>query len=117
MEPNQAVTYLLLKGLTVEGLSGWDGGRGQTIRYIAWDDVAANSFTVASQFRIDCPPGHDVGKGFIITDLVLLVNLVPVHRNGTKFWVYAACCVFMGSSGLMVGGGRWPWRSISQWSM
>ncbi|WP_417812321.1 type I restriction endonuclease subunit R [Thalassospira alkalitolerans] len=78
MEANQAVTELLLKGLTVEGLPGWDGGRGQTIRYIAWDDVAANSFTVANQFRVDCPPGHDVGKGFIIPDVVLLVNGIPV---------------------------------------
>ena len=78
MEANQAITHLLLKGLTVEGLPGWDGGRGQTIRYIAWDDVAANSFTVANQFRVDCPPGHDVGKGFIIPDLVLLVNGIPL---------------------------------------
>ena len=78
MEANQAVTELMLKGLTVEGLPGWDGGRGQTIRYIDWDDVAANTFTVANQFRVDCPPGHDVGKGFIIPDLVLLVNGIPV---------------------------------------
>lgn len=78
MEANQAVTHLLLKGLTVEGLPGWDGGRGQTIRYIAWDDPEANSFTVANQFRVDCPPGHDVGKGFIIPDLVLLVNGIPL---------------------------------------
>ncbi|NYS26676.1 type I restriction endonuclease subunit R [Rhodobacteraceae bacterium 2376] len=78
MEANQAVTELLLRGLTVEGLPGWDGGRGQTIRYIDWDDVGANSFTIANQFRIDCPPGHDVGKGFIIPDLVLLVNGIPV---------------------------------------
>jgi len=78
MEANQTVTGLLLKGLTVEGLPGWDGGRGQTIRYIAWDDVAANSFTVANQFRVDCPPGHDVGKGFIIPDVVMLVNGIPV---------------------------------------
>lgn len=78
MEANQAVTHLLLKGLTVEGLPGWDGGRGQTIRYIAWDDAAANGFTVANQFRMDCPPGHDVGKGFIVPDLVLLVNGIPV---------------------------------------
>ncbi|MFT8688404.1 MAG: type I restriction endonuclease, partial [Novacetimonas hansenii] len=78
MEANQAVTELLLKGLTVEGLPGWDGGRGQTIRYIAWDDVTANSFTVANQFRVDCPPGHDVGKGFIIPDVVMLVNGIPM---------------------------------------
>ncbi|PYE85164.1 type I restriction endonuclease subunit R [Phyllobacterium leguminum] len=78
MEANQAVTDLLLRGLTVEGLPGWDGGRGQTIRYIAWDDVTANSFTIANQFRVDCPPGHDVGKGFIIPDIVMLVNGIPL---------------------------------------
>ncbi|RID89981.1 type I restriction endonuclease subunit R [Gemmobacter lutimaris] len=77
-EANQAVTELLLRGLTVEGLPGWDGGRGQTIRYIDWDDVGANTFTIANQFRVDCPPGHDVGKGFIIPDLLLLVNGIPV---------------------------------------
>ena len=78
MEANQEVTELMLKGLTVEGLPGWDGGRGQTIRYLDWEDVKANTFTVANQFRVDCPPGHDVGKGFIIPDLVLLVNGIPV---------------------------------------
>lgn len=78
MEANQAVTELLLKGLTVEGLPNWDGGRGQTIRYIDWSDPTANTFTVANQFRVDCPPGYDVGKGFIIPDIVLLVNGIPV---------------------------------------
>ena len=78
MEANQAVTHLLLKGLTVEGLPGWDGGRGQTIRFIDWDNPAANTFTIANQFRVDCPPGYDVGKGFIIPDLVLLVNGIPL---------------------------------------
>ena len=78
MEANQTVTELLLRGLTVEGLPGWDGGRGQTIRYMDWEDVEANTFTIVNQFRVDCPPGHDVGKGFIIPDLVLLVNGIPV---------------------------------------
>ncbi len=31
MEANQKATELLLKGITVNGLPGWDGGRGQTI--------------------------------------------------------------------------------------
>ena len=78
MEANQAVSELLLKGLTVDGLPDWSGGRGQTIRYIDWDNVGANTFTVASQFRVDCPPGHDVSKDFIIPDIVLLVNGIPV---------------------------------------
>ena len=34
MEANEKATALLIHGMTVEGLPGWDGGRGQTIRYI-----------------------------------------------------------------------------------
>lgn len=78
MEANQQVTELLLKGITVEGLSGWDGGRGQTIQFIDWDNPAANCFTVVNQYRVDCPPGYDSGKKFIIPDLVLLVNGIPL---------------------------------------
>jgi type I restriction enzyme R subunit len=59
MEANQKATELLIKGLTVEGLPGWDGGRGQTIRYIDWETPANNRFTVVNQYRVDCPPGHD----------------------------------------------------------
>ncbi len=78
MEANEKATALLAKGLTVEGLPGWDGGRGQTIRYIDWDTPARNHFTVASQYRVDCPPGFTAGKAFIVPDLVLLVNGVPL---------------------------------------
>lgn len=82
MEANQKATELLIKGLTVEGLPGWDGGRGQTLRYIDWDTPANNHFTVVNQYRVDCPPGHDgqkrSGKAFIVPDLVLLVNGLPL---------------------------------------
>lgn len=78
MEANQKATELLIKGLTVEGLPGWDGGRGQTIRYIDWDTPANNHFTVINQYRVDCPPGFNSGKAFIVPDLVLLVNGLPL---------------------------------------
>lgn len=78
MEANQKATELLAKGLTVEGLPGWDGGRGQTIRYIDWDTPANNRFTVVNQYRVDCPPGFNSGKAFIVPDLVLLVNGIPM---------------------------------------
>ncbi len=78
MEANQKATELLIKGLTVEGLPGWDGGRGQTIRYVDWDAPANNHFTVVNQYRIDCPPGYNSGKAFIVPDLVLLVNGIPL---------------------------------------
>ncbi len=78
MEANQAATELLLGGLTVEGLPGWDGGRGQTIHFIDWVHPERNAFTVVNQYRVDCPPGYTRGKAFIVPDLVLLVNGIPL---------------------------------------
>ncbi len=78
MEANEKATELLIKGLTVEGLPGWDGGRGQTIRYIDWDTPTNNCFTVVNQYRVDCPPGFNSAKQFIVPDLVLLVNGIPL---------------------------------------
>lgn len=78
MEANQAATELLLGGLTVEGLPGWDGGRGQTIHFIDWQTPERNEFSVVNQYRVDCPPGHNRGKAFIVPDLVLLVNGIPL---------------------------------------
>lgn len=78
MEANQKATELLIKGLTVEGLPGWDSGRGQTLRYIDWDTPSNNRFTVINQYRVDCPPGFNSAKQFIVPDLVLLVNGIPL---------------------------------------
>ncbi|MCX9157797.1 type I restriction endonuclease subunit R [Niveibacterium sp. 24ML] len=78
MEANEQATALLIGGLTVEGLPGWDGGRGQTIRYIDWDNPVNNRFTVINQYRVDCPPGFNSAKQFIVPDLVLLVNGMPL---------------------------------------
>lgn len=78
MEANEKATNLLIRGLTMEGLPGWDGGRGQIIRYIDWDTPTNNRFTVINQYRVDCPPGFNSGKAFIVPDLVLLVNGIPL---------------------------------------
>lgn len=78
MEANEKATNLLIRGLTVDGLPGWDGERGQTIRYIDWDTPTNNRFTVINQYRVDCPPGFNSGKAFIVPDLVLLVNGIPL---------------------------------------
>ncbi|MGS0979419.1 type I restriction endonuclease subunit R [Burkholderia glumae] len=78
MEANEKATELLINGITVEGLPGWDGGRGQTIRYVDWDTPSNNCFTVVNQYRIDCPPGFNADKAFIVPDLVLLVNGIPL---------------------------------------
>jgi len=78
MEANRAATELLLAGVTVEGLPGWDGGRSQTIHFIDWAHPERNAFTVVNQYRVDCPPGFTRGKAFIVPDLVLLVNGIPL---------------------------------------
>lgn len=78
MEANEKATSLLIRGLTVEGVPDWDGGRGQTIYYIDWETPANNRFTVINQYRVDCPPGFNRGKAFIVPDLVLLVNGIPL---------------------------------------
>ena len=78
MEANRAATELLIGGITVEGLPSWAGGRGQTIHYIDWAHPERNEFTVVNQYRVDCRPGFDQGKAFIVPDLVLLVNGIPL---------------------------------------
>lgn len=78
LEANKQATELLLNGLAVEGLEGWDGGRGQTLRFIDWEVPANNVFTVVNQFKVKCPPGHDSAKGHVIPDLVLFVNGIPL---------------------------------------
>lgn len=78
MEANKAATALLIGGLTVDGLPGWDGGRGQTIHFIDWKHPERNDFCVVNQYRVDCPPGYTRGKAFIVPDLVLLVNGIPL---------------------------------------
>ncbi|MEX0731172.1 MAG: type I restriction endonuclease subunit R [Aquisalimonadaceae bacterium] len=78
MEANQQAAELLLGGISVEGLPDWDGGRGQTIRYIDWDTPENNRFTVINQYKVKCPPGFDSAKGHIIPDLALLVNGIPL---------------------------------------
>lgn len=78
MEANEKATRILTDGFTVEGLPGWDGGRGQTLRYIDWENPVNNHFTAINQYRVDCPPGYNSAKGFITPDIVLLVNGIPL---------------------------------------
>jgi type I restriction enzyme, R subunit len=76
IEANQQATELLLKGIAVEGLPDWDQGRSKTVHYIDWEHPENNTFTVMNQFRVDCPGG--MAKGFIVPDLVLFVNGIPL---------------------------------------
>ena len=64
LEANQKATELLLNGITVEGVPGWNDGREQRIRYIDWEHPHNNDFVVISQFRVDIPGAQ--GKKFIV---------------------------------------------------
>jgi type I restriction enzyme R subunit len=73
-EANRLSTGLLLGGVTVAGLDGWDGGRDQTIDYIDWDNWSANNFLAVSQFRVVTPgQAKDIRP-----DVTLFVNGIPL---------------------------------------
>lgn len=74
LEANRLSTGLLLGGVTVPGLDGWDTGRDRTVDYIDWDDWAANDFLAVSQFRVETS-----GKApNIRPDVTLFVNGIPL---------------------------------------
>ena len=74
LEANRLSTNLLLGGVTVAGLEGWDGGRDQTINYIDWADWSANDFLAVSQFPV-ATPGQVPN---IRPDVTLFVNGIPL---------------------------------------
>ena len=43
LEANLRATELLLNGITVEGLPGWDGGRDQRVHFIDWETRRATT--------------------------------------------------------------------------
>lgn len=76
VEVNQAATKLLLKGAVVDGVEGWDQGRGQTVQFIDWEHPERNTFRVVNQFRVACPVGQ--ASKYVDADLVLFVNGIPL---------------------------------------
>ncbi len=76
LEANQAATELLHKGTVVDGVEGWDQGRGRTIHFIDWDDPENNVFRAVNQFKLACPAGQ--ADKHIIPDIVLFVNGIPL---------------------------------------
>jgi type I restriction enzyme R subunit len=76
MEANKAATEILLKGVPVEGLPEWDGGRTQTVRFFDWDNPDNNTFRVINQFKVEEPGGQ--AHRHIIPDLALFVNGIPL---------------------------------------
>ncbi|WP_435176370.1 type I restriction endonuclease subunit R [Actinacidiphila sp. bgisy145] len=76
LDANELATELLIKGVTVPGLPGWDGGRDQRVHFIDWKHWQHNEFVVVSQFRVDVPGTS--GLKHIAPDEVLLVNGIPL---------------------------------------
>ena len=73
MEANQEVTELLLKGTTIEG----ENGKQRTVQYIEFEHPERNDFLVINQYRVNS--AWSVGNsGFIVPDIVLLVNGIPL---------------------------------------
>ncbi|WP_193319076.1 type I restriction endonuclease subunit R [Nonomuraea phyllanthi] len=78
LELNQAVTEILLKGVPVEGLPEWDGGKVKNAKLVDWDDPKANDLLVVNQFRVR------TATGSVVFDLVLFVNGIPLVVVETK---------------------------------
>lgn len=74
LEANRLSTDLLVGGVTVPGVDGWNSGRDQTINYIDWENWSANDFLAVSQFRVATPgQAKDIRP-----DLTLFVNGIPL---------------------------------------
>ncbi|TVR45363.1 MAG: type I restriction endonuclease subunit R [Planctomycetota bacterium] len=77
LEVNQTITELLLAGTEVDGAADWLGGRDQRIDYIDFTHPERNDFRAINQFRVD-GPGASGNRGFIVPDVVLFVNGIPL---------------------------------------
>src|SRR4028118_2141915 len=73
MEANQAATELLLKGTTVLGKDG----KQHSVHFIDFEHPENNDFLAINQYRVD-PPWATGNRGFIVPDIVLLVNGIPL---------------------------------------
>ena len=73
IEANQVATDLLIRGTQVEG----PDGKNVTVQYINFEHPGRNDFLVVNQFRVD-PPWATGGRDYIVPDLVLFVNGIPL---------------------------------------
>ncbi len=74
LEANKEILNLLLKN-TKADKNELTGEEAPVVKIIDFDHPERNTFTAINQFRIDTP---GMGKGFIIPDLVLFVNGLPL---------------------------------------
>jgi type I restriction enzyme, R subunit len=58
-------------------VSGPDGERERLVRFIGFEPGDVNEFVAVNQFRVD-PPGAAGDRGFIVPDIVLFVNGIPL---------------------------------------
>jgi type I restriction enzyme R subunit len=64
----------IVRGVNV---SGPDGEHERRVRFIGFEDGDPNDFIAVNQFRVD-PPGVIGDRGFIVPDIVLFVNGIPL---------------------------------------
>lgn len=76
LEANQKATALITGGTVVDGVDGWDNGRGRTVRFIDFDRPENNTFRAVNQLKVACPAGQP--HKHIFPDLVLFVNGIPL---------------------------------------
>lgn len=76
LEANMRATERIVEGTVVDGVEGWESGRGRTVHYIDWKNPGNNVFRVVSQLYLKCPTGR--ADKSITPDLVLFVNGIPL---------------------------------------
>jgi type I restriction enzyme R subunit len=74
MAANRVATRLLIKGTLV---TGPDEDKAVPVHYIDYDHPERNDFLVVNQFRVD-PPWAAANIDYIVPDLVLFVNGIPL---------------------------------------
>lgn len=75
VEANKQVTELLLQGVRIEGLPGWNQGRTQVAALIDWNHPENNDLLLITDFPLDRP--YDGGARFVVLGAVLFVNGIP----------------------------------------
>lgn len=71
---NEELHDKLVRGVNV---SGPDGEHERRVRFIGFEPDDENEFVAVNQFRVD-PPGAVGDRGFIVPDVVLFVNGLPL---------------------------------------
>jgi type I restriction enzyme, R subunit len=71
---NEELHEKIVSGVYV---SGPDGKRERLVRFIGFEPGDMNDFLSVNQFRVD-PPGAVGDRGFIVPDIVLFVNGIPL---------------------------------------